>query len=456
METVGLSPTARRGGPLELSGGQRQRLAIARALAVEPRAADPGRGLRRPRRLRAGADRGPAAGAARPAAAHVGLRLARPRADVRPRRPGGGPARGPDRRAGRRRAAVLRARGTRRRARWSKPWPLRRWRGRERLSGALAAARIRGSLLLPVVSARSRSCWPSWPPATSSPRCGSTRRCPRRRSAPAGAARPRPAAARALRALAGRRCCAATWASRSPTASRWRRCCGRGRATRCSSPPPPPRWPGCSPSRSGSGGRAPRRGAAATCSPAATAVLLAVPDMVVALALLLLAVRTGWFPGRRDGLPGPRAMVRGGASPTWRATSSLPVTALVLGVLPVLLRHVRAAVADALDAPFVRGGPRARPLAAARAVPPRAARGRQPAGLALRPLPGRPPQPVAADRGRDELARPRAAAAGGHPRPRLPPRARPRARVHAPAAGGNLAADLLLLAADPAHPRGGA
>src|SRR2546428_7649521 len=32
----------------------------------------------------------------------------------------------------------------------------------------------------------------------------------------------------------------------------------------------------------------------------------------------------------------------------------LPVTALVLGILPVLVRYVRASVADALHAPFVR------------------------------------------------------------------------------------------------------
>ncbi|HEY2547688.1 MAG TPA: ABC transporter permease subunit [Candidatus Acidoferrum sp.] len=32
----------------------------------------------------------------------------------------------------------------------------------------------------------------------------------------------------------------------------------------------------------------------------------------------------------------------------------LPVTVLVLGALPVLLRHVRSAVTDVLDAPFLR------------------------------------------------------------------------------------------------------
>jgi peptide/nickel transport system permease protein len=85
-----------------------------------------------------------------------------------------------------------------------------------------------------------------------------------------------------------------------------------------------------------------------------TALLLAVPDLVVAFALLLLAVRTGWLPAG-----GMMSLQAGAFSATGRAVDLaahlvLPVAALVIGALPVLVRHVRSAVADTLDAPFAR------------------------------------------------------------------------------------------------------
>jgi len=84
-----------------------------------------------------------------------------------------------------------------------------------------------------------------------------------------------------------------------------------------------------------------------------TAILLVIPDLALALGLLVLAVRTGWFP------------TGGMASIDSETLSSLnrlrdltlhmilPVTALVLSSLPLLIRHVRAAVADVLNAPFL-------------------------------------------------------------------------------------------------------
>jgi len=84
-----------------------------------------------------------------------------------------------------------------------------------------------------------------------------------------------------------------------------------------------------------------------------TAILLVIPDLALALGLLVLAVRTGWFP------------TGGMASIDSEALSSLnrlrdltlhmilPVTALVVSSLPLLIRHVRAAVADVLNAPFL-------------------------------------------------------------------------------------------------------
>jgi peptide/nickel transport system permease protein len=86
----------------------------------------------------------------------------------------------------------------------------------------------------------------------------------------------------------------------------------------------------------------------------ATAVLLAVPDVVIALALLLVAVRTGWFPA--GGMTSIAHEQMSGAARAWDVAShvALPAAALVLGILPVLVRHVRASVADILESPFVR------------------------------------------------------------------------------------------------------
>jgi peptide/nickel transport system permease protein len=84
-----------------------------------------------------------------------------------------------------------------------------------------------------------------------------------------------------------------------------------------------------------------------------TAVLLVVPDLALALGLLVLAVRTGWFP------------TGGMASVDFESLSLLhrlrdlflhmilPVAALVLSALPLLIRHVRSAMVDVLDAPFL-------------------------------------------------------------------------------------------------------
>jgi peptide/nickel transport system permease protein len=85
-----------------------------------------------------------------------------------------------------------------------------------------------------------------------------------------------------------------------------------------------------------------------------TAALLVIPDLVLALGLLILAVRTGWFP--------TGGMVSVGfenfsSFQKFRDIAShmaLPVIALVLSALPVLVRHVRASFADVLSAPFLR------------------------------------------------------------------------------------------------------
>lgn len=87
---------------------------------------------------------------------------------------------------------------------------------------------------------------------------------------------------------------------------------------------------------------------------AGTSALLATPDLVVALALLSFAVRSGALPTGGMVSPhfadlGPLAKAKDLAS-----HAVLPVSALVLGVLPGLVRHVRAGMLEALSAPFLR------------------------------------------------------------------------------------------------------
>jgi peptide/nickel transport system permease protein len=80
--------------------------------------------------------------------------------------------------------------------------------------------------------------------------------------------------------------------------------------------------------------------------------LLAIPDLLLAIVFLMLAVQSGYFP------------TGGMMSPGWPSLSApeqvldvawhlaLPVAVLVLGMLPALVRHVRASMAEAIDSPF--------------------------------------------------------------------------------------------------------
>ena len=86
----------------------------------------------------------------------------------------------------------------------------------------------------------------------------------------------------------------------------------------------------------------------------ATSALLATPDLLLALAALLLAVRSGWF--HAGGMMSADAEDAGTWS-QWRDVAwhlALPAAVLVLGSLPVLLRHIRATMLDVLETPFVR------------------------------------------------------------------------------------------------------
>lgn len=84
-----------------------------------------------------------------------------------------------------------------------------------------------------------------------------------------------------------------------------------------------------------------------------TSALLCVPDLLLALGLMYVAVLTGVFP------TGGMVSIGFSEMSAWEKAKDvawhgfLPVTALVLGTLPALLRHVRASMVEVLRAPFI-------------------------------------------------------------------------------------------------------
>ncbi len=84
-----------------------------------------------------------------------------------------------------------------------------------------------------------------------------------------------------------------------------------------------------------------------------TAALLVIPDLALALGLLVLAVRTGRFPTGGMISLNFESLSFLGKLRDLLLHMALPVAALVLSVLPLLVQHVRTAMADVLDAPFL-------------------------------------------------------------------------------------------------------
>lgn len=98
-----------------------------------------------------------------------------------------------------------------------------------------------------------------------------------------------------------------------------------------------------------------------------SSLLLAIPDVLMALLLLLVAVRTGWFPAGGMVSLHFDQLTLGGKLVDLGHHLLLPVLALVLTTLPALFRHVHASFSEVLDSPFmlaVRGSgiPRRRRL----------------------------------------------------------------------------------------------
>ena len=87
----------------------------------------------------------------------------------------------------------------------------------------------------------------------------------------------------------------------------------------------------------------------------ATSALLTIPDLLLFLLLLLLAVRTGWFPA------GGMVSVSGDAGAGFWARALdisrhliLPAGGLALLAIPALVRHIRASMIEVLASPFMR------------------------------------------------------------------------------------------------------
>jgi peptide/nickel transport system permease protein len=85
-----------------------------------------------------------------------------------------------------------------------------------------------------------------------------------------------------------------------------------------------------------------------------TSMLMVTPDLLLALGLLWLALRTHWFHA------GGMLSLRSANADEWVQFKDLaqhlfaPVVVLVLGSLPILLRHTRAAMVEALQRPHVQ------------------------------------------------------------------------------------------------------
>ena len=85
-----------------------------------------------------------------------------------------------------------------------------------------------------------------------------------------------------------------------------------------------------------------------------TSLLLAIPELVLALGLLYFVVRTNALP------VGGMASLNAGQFGFWTKTFDVikhlivPVTTLVVASLPILVRHVRASMKEVLASPFIQ------------------------------------------------------------------------------------------------------
>jgi peptide/nickel transport system permease protein len=81
-------------------------------------------------------------------------------------------------------------------------------------------------------------------------------------------------------------------------------------------------------------------------------VLLAIPELLLTVILLVMAVETGWLPAGGMRSPGAETWPEGARFVDTLRHLVVPVAVLTIGMLPLLVRHVRAAMVESLDAPF--------------------------------------------------------------------------------------------------------
>jgi len=85
-----------------------------------------------------------------------------------------------------------------------------------------------------------------------------------------------------------------------------------------------------------------------------TALLLATPDVLLGLFLLLAAARTGLLPAGGMTSTNAATVTIFGQTRDLAIHLILPVTGLALGLVPILVRHVRSAMVQVLDASYIQ------------------------------------------------------------------------------------------------------
>lgn len=85
-----------------------------------------------------------------------------------------------------------------------------------------------------------------------------------------------------------------------------------------------------------------------------SAILLVIPDIALALGLLMIAMQSRWLPAGGMAAVGAESLSFGARAWDLMRHMFLPATILILSAQPILIRHVRAAVAETLGEGFIR------------------------------------------------------------------------------------------------------